>query len=74
MDQEINVTISELETLHVAIAEEQPINVHISAEGAAGPMGPTGPAGEGGHTHLDPLAITRVMTYVPEYKAYEIVE
>jgi hypothetical protein len=74
MDQEINVTISELETLHVAIAEDQPINVHISAEGAAGPMGPTGPIDPNSHTHADPLAVSRIMTYVPEFKAYEIVE
>ena len=73
MDQNINVTVSELETLRVSIAENQPINVHISAEGPAGPIGPTGPAGDG-HTHADPLATTRVMTYVPEFKAYEIVE
>lgn len=26
------------------------------------------------HTHADPLATTRVMTYVDEYRAYEIVE
>ena len=62
MDQQINVTVSELETINISVAEEQPINIQISDGGGAG------------HTHADPLATTRVMTYVPEFKAYEIVE
>ena len=34
----------------------------------------SGSNGGTGHTHADPLATTRVMTYVPEFKAYEVVE
>ena len=47
MDQNINVTVS----------EDQPINVHISAEGAAGPIGPTGPS-EDFYTNAAPVLET----------------
>jgi len=50
------------------------INIQITDSGPQGPQGAAGTEDPNSHQHVDPKAITRVIAYVPEYKAYEIVE
>jgi hypothetical protein len=79
---QIFVTITEAQPIHVTMTETEIIRVAITTSGAQGPqglIGPQGPAGTGGvdpnsHVHADPLAIPRIMEYIVPFKAYVVTE
>jgi hypothetical protein len=59
------------------------IIVKFGDQGLMGPMGPTGPVGPGGTTnhalltnleydHANHVGFQKALTYIPEYKAYEL--
>jgi len=68
---QIFVTITEAQPIHVTMTETEIIRVAITTSGAQGPQGAAGP---NSHVHKDPLAISRVMEYVEPFKAYVITE
>jgi hypothetical protein len=74
---QIFVTITEAQPIHITMNEVEIIRVGITTSGATGPQGPQGAAGPvdpNSHVHADPLAIPRVMEYVAPFKAYVVTE